>query len=52
MAGEEEDSWVNVLRKAGYNVSVRLEGLGLNEAWADIYVERLRVLEKDYLEKK
>ncbi len=49
MAGPEEDSWASVLKKAGYNVSAHIEGLGLNEAWADIYVERLKKLEAAHL---
>lgn len=42
MAGPKDDSWASVLTAAGYKVSVCLEGLGSLDAWADIYVDRLR----------
>ena len=51
MAGSEEDSWLSILTKAGYEVKCHVEGLGLNDSWADIYVERLRALEARHLKK-
>lgn len=41
MAGEEEDSWVNQLRREGYGVKVYLRGLGENEKFQEIYVKHL-----------
>ncbi len=45
MAGSGEDSWVSKFKTNGYEVTTRLEGLGSNNSWADIYIEHLRVLE-------
>jgi sirohydrochlorin cobaltochelatase len=45
MAGSEEDSWASKFKAKGYEVTTRLEGLGSNDSWADIYVEHLRALE-------
>lgn len=42
MAGPEEDSWASMLKKDGLSVSTELTGLGLNDDWAQIYVERLK----------
>jgi len=42
MAGEEDDSWVNILKRDGLEVKIHLEGLGFNDSWAEIYVERLK----------
>lgn len=44
LAGEGPDSWASILAAAGYRIEVRLQGLGLNDSWADIYVEHLREL--------
>ena len=41
MAGEEEDSWRSVLSRAGIEVLCRLQGLGENDAWADIYLQNI-----------
>lgn len=41
MAGDEDDSWASIFRAAGFAVDCRLEGLGSNASWADIYVEHL-----------
>ncbi len=38
MAGEEEDSWANLLKKEGYNVRHELKGIGRLAAIQDIYV--------------
>lgn len=45
MAGDEEDSWVNLLKAEGIEVKTHVRGLGAIDAWADIYVERLKTLE-------
>ena len=42
MAGPEEDSLVSRLRAAGLEVQTRMKGLGANDDWAALYVERLR----------
>jgi sirohydrochlorin cobaltochelatase len=52
MAGEEEDSWASLFKAAGYDVSVKLSGLGENDPWVDIYVEHLKKLEKVVLADK
>jgi sirohydrochlorin cobaltochelatase len=52
MAGDEEDSWASQFKAKGYTVLTRLEGLGSNNAWADIYVEHLKGVEKQMLEKQ
>ncbi|MEE4165445.1 MAG: sirohydrochlorin cobaltochelatase [Desulfocapsaceae bacterium] len=41
MAGPEEDSWKSVLTKEGYQVDAVLEGLGSNEEFAELFVERI-----------
>ena len=41
MAGEEDDSWKVMLDKAGFTVKTDLRGLGMVDAWADIYVRHL-----------
>ncbi|MFT5701235.1 MAG: sirohydrochlorin cobaltochelatase [Desulforhopalus sp.] len=41
MAGSEEDSWKSVLTIEGYDVNAVLEGLGSNDAFADIFVEHI-----------
>jgi len=50
MAGDEEDSWASRFKAKGYTVLTHLEGLGSNNAWADIYVEHLKAVEKQTLE--
>jgi sirohydrochlorin cobaltochelatase len=52
MAGDEEDSWASVFKAGGYQVSSHLVGLGSNDSWADIYVERLKALAPEVLAKK
>lgn len=42
MAGDEEDSWKNVLEGEGYEVECILEGLGQIPAIRDIYVEHVK----------
>ncbi|RKD21416.1 sirohydrochlorin cobaltochelatase [Caminicella sporogenes DSM 14501] len=39
MAGDEDDSWKTVLKKAGYEVEVYLHGLGENKGIQDIYLK-------------
>jgi sirohydrochlorin cobaltochelatase len=41
MAGPEEDSWKSILNKEGYKVNPVLEGLGLNDAFAAIFVRHI-----------
>ncbi len=48
LAGEEEDSWVSQLKKEGFTVKTHLKGLGTIDAWADLYVERLKDLDADF----
>jgi sirohydrochlorin cobaltochelatase len=45
MAGDEEDSWASRFKAKGYTVLTHLEGLGSNNAWADIYVDHLKAIE-------
>lgn len=47
MAGDEDDSWASQLKAAGYEVKLKVQGLGLVDAWGDIYVDRLKALEAD-----
>jgi len=42
MAGDEDDSLASLLKAEGIKVESWLKGLGDNDSWADIYVERLR----------
>ncbi|WP_243547205.1 sirohydrochlorin cobaltochelatase [Pseudodesulfovibrio tunisiensis] len=42
MAGDEDDAWKVMLEKAGFSVKTELRGLGMIDAWADIYVRHLR----------
>ncbi len=41
MAGDEDDAWKVMLTKAGFSVKTELRGLGMVDAWADIYVRHL-----------
>ncbi|WP_028581901.1 sirohydrochlorin cobaltochelatase [Desulfogranum japonicum] len=41
MAGEEEDSWKSILTKEGYEVEPVLEGLGINNKFAAIFVAHI-----------
>ncbi|MDM8536244.1 sirohydrochlorin cobaltochelatase [Desulfobacterales bacterium HSG17] len=47
MAGEEEDSWKNILIKKGFDVKPLLKGLGSNDAFADIFVEHIKDAARD-----
>lgn len=42
MAGPEDDSWVSILTKEGYEVNPVLEGLGSNDAFAELFVDHIR----------
>ncbi len=42
MAGDEADSWKSVLTQAGFEVMPVLEGLGSNDAFADIFVSHIK----------
>ena len=42
MAGDEPDSHKNILKKAGYSVSVNLKGLGENQNIRNMYVSRAK----------
>lgn len=44
LAGDEPDSWASVFRARGLDVHTRLQGLGSDDDWADIYIEHLRKL--------
>ncbi|WP_455103664.1 cobalt-factor II C(20)-methyltransferase [Peptostreptococcus sp.] len=41
MAGQEEDSWLSILRAEGFEVEVHMEGMGEFEAIQDKFVENL-----------
>ncbi len=47
MAGDEPDSWKNVLQKAGFTVYPVIEGLGSNNNFAEIFVEHIKDVVKD-----
>jgi sirohydrochlorin cobaltochelatase len=43
MAGDEPESWKNLLKKEGFKVAdTYLHGLGANEAFQDIYVQHIK----------
>jgi sirohydrochlorin cobaltochelatase len=41
MAGPDADSWQSILTEAGFEVQPVLEGLGSNDAFANIFVEHI-----------
>lgn len=47
MAGPEEDSWKSILVREGYDVQPVLKGLGLNNDFADIFVDHIADAAKD-----
>jgi sirohydrochlorin cobaltochelatase len=47
MAGEEEDSWKNILEKEGFQVTPIIKGLGENDTFAEIFVSHLTDAAKD-----
>lgn len=42
MAGEDESSWKSILEREGFKVEVYLHGLGENEAFRLMYVDRVK----------
>ena len=42
MAGDEPDSWLSVLTRAGFEVDTVLQGLGSNNQFADLFVAHIR----------
>lgn len=47
MAGPEDDSWISILTKAGYDVKPVLVGLGSNDAFANLFVEHIKDAAKE-----
>lgn len=41
MASDEDDSWKSIFKAAGYDVQTILEGLGSNDAFAEIFVKHI-----------
>lgn len=44
MASQDEDSWKSILEKEGFKVNTYLKGLGENENFQKIYVEKIKEL--------
>ncbi len=42
MAGDGADSWKTILTQAGFEVKPVLEGLGVNDAFADVFVSHIK----------
>lgn len=42
LAGEEEDSWKSILEAAGYEVEVKLQGIGEYDSIAELFVEHAK----------
>lgn len=47
MAGDDEDSWKNILTKQGFEVIPVLKGLGSNDNFARIFVDHIRDVARD-----
>ena len=47
MAGDDKDSWKNMISQLGIEVIPVLKGLGLNSKWADIYIQHIKDVLKD-----
>ncbi len=47
MASSEDDSWKSVLRKAGFQVTPILKGLGENRAFSRIFVDHIKDCARD-----
>ena len=47
MAGDEPDSWKNVIKKAGFKVYPVLKGLGAKDKIAEIYVQHIKDVARD-----
>lgn len=41
MAGEDDESWINVLKSSGYKVNVYMHGLGELEGFQNLFLEHL-----------
>lgn len=48
MASDEPDSWKSILEEKGYKVDAQLEGLGSNNAFADLFVAHIKDVAKDH----
>lgn len=42
MAGEDDESWKNILIRKGFKVSIYMHGLGENSAFQDIYLNHVK----------
>lgn len=42
MAGEDNDSWKQILKSKGFEINTYLHGLGENKAFQEIYVQHIR----------
>jgi sirohydrochlorin cobaltochelatase len=47
MAGDEADSWKTLITKAGFEVKPVVEGLGSNDAFAELFVDHIRDAAED-----
>jgi sirohydrochlorin cobaltochelatase len=47
MASDEEDSWKTILTQQGFDVIPVLEGLGSNDAFAQIFVDHIKDAARD-----
>ena len=47
MAGEENDSWKNILIRDGFKVEIILKGLGSNNQFADLFVDHIKDAAED-----
>ncbi len=47
MAGDEPDSWKNILSKKGFEIITVLSGLGSNDEFAQIFVDHIKDAAKD-----
>ncbi len=47
MAGEEPESWKNILKDSGFKVEIILKGLGSNNQFADLFVHHIKDAAED-----
>jgi sirohydrochlorin cobaltochelatase len=47
MAGDEEDSWKQILGKKGFRVTTKLEGLGADPRFQEIFIQHLEQILKN-----
>lgn len=47
MAGDDEDSWKNIFKRAGVRVKCVIHGLGENMNWDEIYVNHIKDVARD-----